>query len=67
MEDLLDVSKVMVGVRAAVTVLLTKLPAAKNVRSKSATVRETKRLIKSLKCKAFPAGINAMLDDAAGA
>ena len=64
-EEVLEEAKLMVGVRAACSVILTKLPLAKSVNSKAATIRETKRLINGLKCKAFPAAINAWMDDAA--
>ena len=62
--DLLTESKLMVAVRAGVTVVFAKLPLCKNAKSRSATLRETKRLIGALEVE-IPSQITKMMDEAA--
>ena len=63
--DLLEEAKTLVGVRAALSVAMRKLPRCVGARSKSATVREARRLISALQIKEFPVAVNAVLDAAA--
>ena len=64
-KELLDEAKLMVGVRAAVTVTFVKMPLCRTNKSKAATLREVKRLIAALELEDFPAPIMNMLDDSA--
>lgn len=62
--ELLTESKMMVGVRAALTVALTKMPLCKTAKSRAATLREVKRLIAALEIESFPSAVMTILDDA---
>ena len=53
-EDLLEEVKLIIGVRAACSVALRKLPLCKGFMSKSATLRECKRLLGALEIKELP-------------
>jgi hypothetical protein len=65
-EALIHTAKKVLGVRAASTVTLLRLPAATNSKSRQAFVRECKRLICALQIDLPPAVLNAM-DTAAAA
>ena len=60
-----DEAKMVVGVRAALSVALVKLPDCLTARSKSATLREAKRLLASLDIKDFPVAISNILEESA--
>ena len=62
--ELCEEAKLLVGARACLTVALVKLPECRTQKSKSATVRECKRLISGLKIKEFPVAITNILEDA---
>ena len=56
-------AKLVVGVRAAVTVALVKVAACKTAKSRAATIREVKRLIAALEVDDFPSAVMTILDE----
>jgi hypothetical protein len=63
--NIFDNSKMMLGIRAASTVTLLRLPTATNLKSKISFVRECKRLIRALEITLPTAVLNAMEEAAA--
>ena len=60
---MLEEAKLVVGVRAAVTVALVKVAACKTAKSRAATIREVKRLIAALEIDHFPSAVMTILDE----
>ena len=62
-DELMDEAKMIIGIRAASTVTLVRLPAEARPKSRAGLVRETKRLIKHLEVQ-LPTCVISRLEQA---